>query len=179
MLAIRKILCPTDLSGTSDRGMDTALAMARQYSAKLFLLYVVNGMSIRQDPAFCKGMRGRGACICERKMMADAYQRLENLAARKVPEDINLGIRVTMGALGREIKQTVEDEYIDAIILSTRGYAGWRRLVSGSLAQWLVAHADCPVIAIPRNAKDRYGNFTFQNNRDFSHRWFHRRRGKL
>ena len=109
MMQIKKILCPTDLSETSYRGIDAAGQMARPYAAKLFLLHVVNGMSIREDRTVYKGKRLAVVSNADRRLLADAHKRLESLAARKVPAEINLGIRVTMGAVDTEIKRMAED----------------------------------------------------------------------
>ena len=161
-MPIKKILCLTDLSDASHRGIEAAVEMALQYSAKLFLLHVVNGMSIREDRTVYKGKRLSVMSNYERRLLAGARQQLEHLAARKIPARVKLGIRVTMGAPGPEVKRMAEEAYVDAVVVSTRGYSGWRRLVSGSLAQWLIAHLDCPVISIPCKKTDRYGIFTLK-----------------
>ena len=162
MMPIKKILCPTDLSAVSYRGIDSAVEMALQYSAKLFLLHIVNGMPIREDRAVYKGKRPSAVSNYDRRLLDNARQKLQSLAARKVPEKINLGLRISMGAPAEEIRQTARDEYVDVIIISTRGHSGWRRLVAGSLTQWLVAHVDCPVISIPCKKSYRHGTFTFK-----------------
>ena len=178
MMQIKKILCPTDLSETSYRGIDAAGQMARQYAAKLFLLHVVNGMSIREDRTVYKGKRLAVVSNADRRLLADAHKRLESLAARKVPAEINLGIRVTMGAVDTEIKRMAEDEYVDAVVIATRGYSGWRLLLCGSLAQRLIAQVDCPVISVPCKKTDRYGIFTFRkNSKNPSGNFFNRSKG--
>lgn len=96
-MPIKKILCPTDLSAVSYRGIDSAVEMALQYSAKLFLLHIVNGMPIREDRAVYKGKRPSAVSNYDRRLLDDARQKLQSLAARKVPEKINLGLRISMG----------------------------------------------------------------------------------
>ncbi len=180
MLPIKKILCPTDLSDASHRGIESASEIALQHSAKLFLLHILNGMPIRENRTIYKGKRPSVISNYDRRLLDDAMQKLKSLAALKVPETISLGLRVTMGAPAEEIKQMARDEYVDAIIISTRGHSGWRRLVAGSLTQWLVAHAGCPVIAIPCKKNDRYEIFSFKKYyRDQSGDFFRRFLGRF
>ncbi len=49
---------------------------------------------------------------------------------------------------GHEIIRIAEELNADLIVLGTHGYTGWKRLTLGSVAEFVVRHAPCPVFTV-------------------------------
>jgi len=52
------------------------------------------------------------------------------------------------GQAGREIVRVAEEHHASMLILGTHGYTGWNRLTLGSIAEYVVRHAPCPVLTV-------------------------------
>jgi nucleotide-binding universal stress UspA family protein len=65
------------------------------------------------------------------------------------------------GALGEAVVGMARDELerlsheVDMLVLGSRGYGPVRRTLLGSTSDWLIHHAACPVVVIPRAAVHR------------------------
>ena len=72
----------------------------------------------------------------------------ETLATRR----IDAGVTVSLGInAGEAVCQTARDLKSNLIVLGTHGRGGFRRAVLGSVADYVVRHADCPVTTIRQN----------------------------
>jgi nucleotide-binding universal stress UspA family protein len=47
-----------------------------------------------------------------------------------------------------EILSIAKEIPADLLVLSTHGYTGWKRLLFGSDAEKIVAHAPCPILVV-------------------------------
>ncbi len=143
-----KICCAVDFSNPSRLAMEDAAALAKQLGVDLTLLHVhelptaeTTGMLVSSPGLFAAAVEE-----AERKLelwRAEA----EQLACRPVR------MKVVPGAAAAEIVRFATDEGMDAIVMATHGRTGLRRLLLGSVAERVVAQADCPVVVIRRPVK--------------------------
>ena len=137
MLAIRTILHPTDFSESSDAAFRLASSLARDYAARLVLVYVypppVNGAEAVD--------RGRDDSI-EDDLVAKLHQLKPDDPAIKVE------YRVEEGHPADEILAVAEEEKADLIVLGTHGRSGVRRAVMGSVAEAVSRKALAPVVTV-------------------------------
>ncbi|MBX7110824.1 MAG: universal stress protein [Dehalococcoidia bacterium] len=56
--------------------------------------------------------------------------------------------RVIEGDAGRSIVEAADADAADLVIMATHGRSGVRRLALGSVADYVVGHASCPVLLI-------------------------------
>ena len=87
MLPVHKILCPTDFSEPSGRGVDAAVELAEHFSAELTLLSVVTPLQPITPPGVPAGYQVQHYY---ERMRDAAKSSLEGLAAEKVSKDIRL-----------------------------------------------------------------------------------------
>jgi nucleotide-binding universal stress UspA family protein len=59
----------------------------------------------------------------------------------------NAETRVVMGATGPALIELAEQLPASVIVIGTRGHGGLRRAVLGSVSDYVVRHAPCPVVA--------------------------------
>ena len=148
-IAIKRILAPTDFSPASKKALKYALRFARDYASELTVLHVVEPATsssfdeVPEAPAFSKAE------------MADAERRLGTLL-RSFPGAGLPGVRsaIRMGAAAHEIVEVAKELDADLIVIATRGYAGWERLVMGSTAARVARAAPCPVLVVREKEHD-------------------------
>lgn len=87
--------------------------------------------------------------------MADAEARLHKLV-RSFPgaglPAVRSAIRIGVGA--HEIVELAKELDADLIVIATRGYTGWERLVIGSTAARVARAAPCPVLVVREKEHD-------------------------
>lgn len=144
MLAIKKILCPTDFSDPSDEALKYSIDFATQSGAELCLAYVVPVVPpLPSDPNFSFEVPEY-----ERALHADAEKKLGELASKRVPTEVKVRTIIGHGDAGSEIVRIAEDEGANLIVIPTHGLTGWRHLVFGSVAEKVVRLAKCPVLTV-------------------------------
>jgi nucleotide-binding universal stress UspA family protein len=148
-----RILVPVDGSPTSQRGVETAIEMARLTGACVRLVHVLDelvfpigfdtGASYLRD--VLPRLRRKGE-----RLLADAQARV---AAAGIAVDSLLS-----ECFATRISDVVLDQAkewgADLIVLGTHGRRGWNRLFMGSDAEQVVRGAEVPVLLV-RSDGDR------------------------
>ena len=147
----RRILVPIDGSPTSRRGLDEAIALAKDQAARIFLLHVVDERVVTQsfDAAMVvpgnyvddllKALRKQG-----KGMLARAVARIRKARVKVdtiLVETMGGGVAETILAQARKCKA-------DVIVLGTHGRRGVSRLVLGSDAEGVVSGSRVPVLLV-------------------------------
>ncbi len=145
MLPIEKIITPTDFSEPARAGIDAAEELAREFSAEIVLVYAVPRIPMVPAP---HGAGAAGQIELEHEIRASAENALD-----KIAEKLRAGIgkvryQVLSGDPAHQIVETAKQEHADLIVISTHGETGWRRFVSGSVAEKVVRLAECPVLSV-------------------------------
>jgi len=144
MNKIKKILAPTDYSDLSCVGLRHAFETARELGAELIVLHVVSV----SDDWFSK----HEELSPVRNLMAEQKEFLDKFLRTKFAESMNLvevRQRVELGTAYSNIAAMAEREAVDLIVLSTHGRTGLDHILLGSVTEKVIAHALCPVLAIP------------------------------
>lgn len=145
MLPIKNILCPTDFSEPSFRGIEVAKELSEHFSAKLSLINVVT-------PVFPVGAPGVPASYSAEEyyeeMVQFAHRSLDEIEKKQIPAGMKTERFVVRGNAVDEIIKRAEDENVDLIVIATHGWTGWRRMVFGSVTDKLVRLATCPVLTV-------------------------------
>ena len=142
-LRIKSILVPLDFSPPSKKALGYAVAVARQFKAKLTLLHVVEPIATPDfAPSFPLVME-------DDKLIAAAKNELGHVVkATRVPRGIVEKILVRFGRSFHEIADAARTRKADLIIISTHGYTGLKHAVLGSTTERVVRHAPCPVLVV-------------------------------
>lgn len=144
MLPIRKILCPTDFSEPSLKGVATAEELARHFGAELLLITVVTPI----HPAVAAESAGYMRDEFQKEMMRFATESLEKVASEKVSSDVGKRQFVAYGSAADEIVALAKKEGVDLLVIATHGWTGWRRFVFGSVAEKVIRMATCPTLTV-------------------------------
>lgn len=137
MLHIQTILFPTDFSVEAEHALEVVRSLARDHQAKIVLMHAtmpVPAGEIYITPTEIDEIRSQ------------YQQQLEAIASRitEIPVDTN----VLLGDPGRMIVGLAEDLSADLIVMGTHGRGGVSRLLLGSVAEYVLRHAPCPVLTI-------------------------------
>ncbi len=135
MNSVEKILCPVDLSENSQAAIELASALARVHKAQLVFLYV------EPQPLPQENMLGSDYVAA---LVTDDKQRLKVL--EPTAPDVRFDHMFACGNPGPEIVRIAES--FDMVVLSTHGHSGLTRILMGSVAEYVVRHASCPVVTI-------------------------------
>ncbi|MHB1561919.1 MAG: universal stress protein [Isosphaeraceae bacterium] len=133
----RVILHPTDFSKGCEISLRVARGLARDLGARLVLLHVVpfgvyaSEMSVPIDPEAY-----REALEEERRLLDGADM--------KYPVEA----RMARGDAAEEILRAAADLDADLIVMGTHGRTGLSRLFLGSVAEYVMPRAECPVLAV-------------------------------
>jgi nucleotide-binding universal stress UspA family protein len=146
---INKILVPIDFSKCSQRGFNYARAVSARLGSKIVLMhsicpayYVANDEYARYD--FPELLRR-----CE----ATAAKKLRQLAGGTSRSSIEIDIPTAFGHAGLQICSRAEKLGVDLIVTSTHGKTGLKQVLLGSIAEYVVRHAPCPVLVVPSHPR--------------------------
>jgi nucleotide-binding universal stress UspA family protein len=140
MLAIRKILHPTDFSAASASAFRVACSLARDYGARLCVLHV-------DVPPLVPVSDGIG--IAQAVVSRDLKPLREQLSQLKAPDPkVQLDHQLLEGDPAAEILRFAAESKTDVIIMGTHGRTGLGRLLMGSVAEQVVRRATCAVVTI-------------------------------
>lgn len=150
-IAVKNILYLTDFSEQSEAALPFALALARNYGAKVHALHVLTPVIPEGCPA---------AVEADEMMAADAMKTVD---ARLTSVD-----HVTEVIEGMElwpaVERAVKEEKIDLIVLGTHGRTRARKLLLGSVAEEIFRRSSVPVLTIgPEVAKVSEGKGAFHS----------------
>jgi nucleotide-binding universal stress UspA family protein len=137
----RRILFPTDFGGAAQRAWSYALALAQALAAQLVLLHVVEPV-----PAGFERYEGNpGVPSAEDSLRRAAEGPLEQMRAEAAAAGVHAQTNVVVGRVRREIVRAAREARATFIVMGTSGREGLRRTILGSVAEWVVGHAPCPV----------------------------------
>lgn len=145
---MNKILVPVDGSAASEKAAIKAVNIARQYGGDIVFLSVAD---VRGKFAYM----GDGvvtlpvnhaqisAMLLENQTkMLDVFEGIVNTEGVKVEK------KVLSGVPYEEIIKYANENEIDLIVMSRRGYSKVRRFFVGSITQRVISDAPCPVLVI-------------------------------
>jgi nucleotide-binding universal stress UspA family protein len=138
VLAIRRLLHPTDFSDPSRPAFELACALARDYGAELVVLHVapppaagvVEGITVELPTGWEEETRTR----------------LEKI--RPADPRVPVVHRLEQGDAVREILRVAAAVRADLIVMGTHGRGGLSRLLVGSVAEIVMRNAPCPVLTV-------------------------------
>jgi nucleotide-binding universal stress UspA family protein len=147
-MIIRSIVCPVDFSSESRALVRAALAVARQETATVTVVHVLEPL-LAQAAALSR----------ERDWLeTEAYTAVDALIVRALEgsgiDPRTVARRVRCGETDVEILAAAAEFHADLIVMGTEALRGVRRLFFGSVAARVLAQAEVPVLALPPLAQD-------------------------
>jgi nucleotide-binding universal stress UspA family protein len=140
---LRKILCPIDFSSGSQKAMRVATRLATETGAQLVLFHVwyVPPLAFAADYTFPPDLF-QDLVDSASKGLDEARREVTALGAKDVSSKLANGLPWTM------IVGELEDPTYDLVVVGTHGRTGLSRILIGSVAEKVVRHAPCSVLAV-------------------------------
>ncbi|MFT3698625.1 MAG: universal stress protein [Kofleriaceae bacterium] len=146
-MAIRRIFCAMDFSETSDAALRVAIDIALKQQAELVIAH-----AWKMIPAAYSGFMIPGELI--QAVSDNAEAALANaLAYARKSGVVKASTYLLHGAPWEAIVTQSKELGADLIVMGTHGRTGIRRAVLGSVAEMVIRHAQCSVLAVPLDAK--------------------------
>lgn len=147
MIALRRILVPTDFSLPAQRALRYAIEFAKKFDAEILLVHVI------EPPAYAAAF-ARGGPIEETDEQRRAYDwfdsQLQNQAKEEVPDTVRCRTMLFKGTASAEIAQCAAREEADLIVMATSGRSGLKDVLLGSTAERVLRRSPCPVMTVHR-----------------------------
>lgn len=147
MIAIQKILVPTDFSDSANAALQEACRFAERFGAELHLLHVVDDVVVFAPHPF----PGLPPMAVE-NLLADqqkaASQQLAKLPDSEWVKGLVVVRSVARGRPADVILEYAKNQSIDLIVQATHGRTGLTHLLLGSVAENVVRRASCPVLTV-------------------------------
>jgi universal stress protein A len=143
-MAINQIVCCTDFSDHSEAAFQTALDIAQQFKAKLYLIHVlppvVNPMitdselMIPQQP--------------DETLVVRLNERMQELYGDRMPAAVDCELVVRDGHVSTEIIRFIEETDADLAVVGAFGLSGMGLVLFGSVAKRISHKAPCSVMIV-------------------------------
>lgn len=152
MPMIKRILCPTDFSSTSTKAFHYADRLARLLGSELIVVVAYDilertGISGREHPADPTLDKAAGETLPEIRP-ADPHVREQLDAIRRSSPELPLERVLHPGSAGDVICWLAQDRQCDLIVIGAHGRSGLTHLLFGSVTEYVMRHAPCPVLAV-------------------------------
>jgi nucleotide-binding universal stress UspA family protein len=148
-LTFGKILVPIDFSNCSLKGLEYAKALAKQFGSKLVLL---NSVTFQYYITSDEYARYDLPLLMEQEEKASRRQ-MRDLIEKTDWEGIQLRPSLQIGHAGQQTCARAAGHHADLIVTSTHGTTGFKHILVGSTAEYVVRHATCPVLVIPSHER--------------------------
>ncbi len=144
----KRILVPVDFDEPSGHALDQAMELANELNAKVDVLYVwaapyaeaaISGVDLQLEPH-------------------NLFQRVREQCAEQIREfiaphqakfsGVELEWFVESGEPRAQVLAHVDERDCDWIVMGTHARHGAKRLWLGSVAEYVVRHANCPVMVV-------------------------------
>lgn len=143
---IQKIILATDFSEASQDAIKYAKWISTSLAAELKILHVFepSGWMVPSPYYYTPGFEEWVETSIENTRQK-GREALETLAESFGEHTETIFIE---GDPSKEIVRAAAEQNTDLLILGTHGYTGWNHLTLGSIAEYVVRHAPCPVLTI-------------------------------
>ena len=136
----QRILVALDGSRHSDKALEQAISMAKVCNSELFAITVID---------LYPEILGVAPALQER-LSKEAREILDRAKERAQQENISCETIVHMGGQPHEyIVREAKKRDADLIVMGTHGRTGLKKLIIGSVAERVIAHAPCAVLVTP------------------------------
>jgi nucleotide-binding universal stress UspA family protein len=135
-MQIQHILVPMDFSPSAEQALEQAVALARQFQARITLLHAIH-LPVSTEV-------GLTAYLSE--MEVSAQRGMETYQKRVADAGVQVESLVLVGIPFRQIIETAADKDVDLIVMGTHGRTGVQHWILGSVAERVARLAPCPVL---------------------------------
>jgi len=140
-ILLKSVLIATDFSEASEKALRHALAIARHYGAKVYLVHVVSSLGFT--------LAGPDAVNTVTEIVwRDARRLEEDLIQKGALAGLSHEVIVGQGNVWEELEKIVSQERVELVVLGTHARRGLGKLLLGSVAEHIFRHSDCLVLTV-------------------------------
>jgi universal stress protein A len=143
MTRFETILVPTDFSDHSAAALAIATEFAKTFGAKIRLLHCY-----RLDPTDVSPYGVAAPASYDSRIRDAAERQLKEIREKLQVEGIETDTSLTCDFPSESIAKLAEEIGADLIVMGTRGIAGLKHVMLGSVAERTVRLAQCPVLTV-------------------------------
>lgn len=136
---IRRILLATDLLPTSEGAACQALDLAHDLGADLLVLSVIDPTSGR--------LPGRAGDRID-QVRSGRELAAQGLVSRGRASGVRVSFLIWEGSPGEAIVDVATSEEVDMVVVGSHGRGPMSRLLIGSVSEYVVRSAPCPVLVV-------------------------------
>ena len=140
---VQKILVPIDDSETSQKALEPAFSLAKQYSSEICILNVIQSSKI---PATIYTVR------IHEEERESARERSKRLLGKALTKAVEAGVKASMkseyGEPADKIVQIAEAEGFNLIVMGAKRKSAMRRFILGSVTRKVIQTAHCPIFIV-------------------------------
>lgn len=147
---MKTLLVPLDFSDSTTSVLARAVEIAREFSAKLVLLHVVEPVaSYVPVGATMDVIAAVPPVIDEKENLANVAHRIAALAEPIRSTGLEVDEEVVVGLAVDDIVDQAKVSNADYIVLGSHGHGALYHLFGGSVVTGVLKRSPCPVIVIP------------------------------
>lgn len=147
MASVKRIVVGIDFSKLSQVALDYAIGLARDFGARLRVVYVVEPVEFAGVDVFGGAPIATQSIVDEHIRQARAE--MDRLERRKLAGLPGASATVEIGRPADVLAAAGGTGRANLIVVGTHGRSGLAHLVMGSVAERVVRHAACPVLVVP------------------------------
>lgn len=140
MKKVEKILAPTDLSEISRIGLSYAFDLAQGWGAEVTVYHVTDAAELANYKS---------------SSLQDLIEKREKALMQQISEEfpellsrVKVRTKVDVGSAPDSIIAEAEKQGSDLIVMSTHGRTGLAHMLIGSVTEYVVRNAGCPVFSV-------------------------------
>ncbi|AVI49704.1 universal stress protein [Pukyongia salina] len=148
---MKRILIPTDFSHNAWNAIEYALAFFEKVAVDIHLLHISYSGSVTDEA----NLHANGISIIDNsqkkkeKKLREIQHKIETLYPRRTAR---VEIRAIQSLFIEGIKNAVEENNIDLIVMGTKGASGLKEATIGSHTGAVITRVKCPILVIPERA---------------------------
>lgn len=151
---MKTLLVPLDFSDASNLLVEKAGEIAREFSAKIILLHVMEPVATYVPVGATMDVIAAVPPIpVENESLTDQERRMKSIAQPLRASGLEVEEVAVVGLAVDDILEQAKAHQADYIILGSHGHGALYHLFSGSVVTGVLKRAACPVIIIPAAKK--------------------------
>lgn len=146
---VKKILVPIDGSEGAKKAVDDAINLAKLCKSEIDFVYVANVNGCVGGYPLSDSDDYPNAILDD---VIRIGKELLDGAKAMVPEEIKVTTHCVKGEPEEQIIKIADEVTCDMIVMGSRGLSAFKSAFLGSVSQYVVEHAKCPVMVVKGNA---------------------------
>lgn len=138
-----KILVPLDGSKNAFRALSHACDLAESFNATIELLYVL--LLSKEIPSYTHNVTIPDSVITNAQEFG---QNILKEGLQQIPPSIHVTYSIEIGLPPEKIVEISQNNKTDLIVMGSRGLGVIKGILVGSVSNYVVHHAQCPVMVV-------------------------------